>query len=332
MRWAVSNSETTRILREPSPGRIANVEKESTEHVMSPLDLVKLRDLMNLTSGRSEVTVGLIDGPIVTDLPYLASENIRDVTGGLSGTCVSTSSAACAHGTLVASILFARRGSGAPGICPSCTLLLRPIFAEEKANQHALNDPAQPLPSSTPDELAEAIFDCVTHGARLINLSAALVQPVSNGERKLEESLVFAAKHGVIVVVAAGNQGAVGSSVIIRHPWVIPVAACNSLGRPLNYSNFGRSVGQRGLTAPGEDIPSFGPDGKLMTFGGTSAAAPFVTGAIALLWSEFPTATASEVIFSVTQAYTPRRTIVPPLLDGVASYELIKKNLRRRTT
>ena len=37
-----------------------------------------------------------------------------------------------------------------------------------------------------------------------------------------------AAHRGVITVAAAGNQGTVGSSAITRHPWVIPVAACDT--------------------------------------------------------------------------------------------------------
>ncbi len=76
--------------------------------------------------------------------------------------------------------------------------------------------------------------------------------------------------------------------------------------------------------APGKEVTSLGVDGKTLTFGGTSVAAPFVTGAIALLWSEFPTATGAEVKFVATQAYTARRTtIVPPLLDAWAGHQMM---------
>lgn len=41
-------------------------------------------------------------------------------------------------------------------------------------------------------------------------------------------------------------------------------------------------------------------DSSRIDFGRTkSAAAPFVTGAIALLWSEFPNATAAQVKFAI---------------------------------
>jgi len=181
------------------------------------------------------------------------------------------------------------------------------------------------MPSATPDELAAAIVDCVEAGAHVLNLSAGIVQQSSKGERELEEALDYAAKRGVIIVAAAGNQGTIGSSAITRHPWVIPVAACDSFGRPIDQSNLGNSIGRRGLSAPGDSITSLGvEEGKLLTSGGTSAAAPFVTGTIALLRSEFPDATSAEVKFAATQAYAPRRTtIVPPLLDAWAAYNFM---------
>jgi subtilisin family serine protease len=193
-------------------------------------------------------------------------------------------------------------------------LLLRPIYAE------TFNG-SQEMPSAAPEELAEAIVDSVDAGARVINLSSALAQPSPKGESRLEEALNYSAHRGAITVAAAGNQGSVGSSAITRHPWVIPVAACNGQGRPLNESNLASSIGRHGLSAPGEGVTSLGPNGKPQTFGGTSTAAPFVTGAIALLWSEFPRATAAQIKLAVTQSgRRQRNTIVPPLLNAWAAY------------
>ena len=129
------------------------------------------------------------------------------------------------------------------------------------------------------------------------------------------------------MVAAAGNQGTVGSSAITRHPWVIPVIACDLQARPTAESNLGSSIGRWGLTAPGQDIVSLGPGDKPQTSAGTSAAAPFVTGAIALLWSEFPRASAAQIKLAVTQAgKPPRRTIAPPVLDAWAAYEAMSRN------
>ena len=272
---------------------------------------------MERSSGKPEIKVGLIDGPVVIDHPELATESIQEVPGKLSGACAQASSAACMHGTFVAGILCGKRNSSAPAICPNCTLLVRPIFSETISGNGQ-------LPSATPEELAAAIIECIDAGAGILNLSAALAQPSAKGERQLEDALDYAARRRVIAVAAAGNQGTLGSSVITRHPWIIPVSACDLRGRPVSQSNLGSSIGRQGLSAPGEDITSLGADGKRLTFGGTSAATPFVTGTIALLWSEFRSATAAEVKFTVTHACAQRRnTVVPPLLDAWAAYRFM---------
>lgn len=287
------------------------------QDALSPLDLVKLTPLMQLANGRAETAIGLIDGPVVTAHPDLTGARIREIAGKPGGTCARANSAACMHGTFVAGILCAKRGSAAPAICPNCTLLIRPIFAETTSADGQ-------MPSATPEELAAAIIDCVDAGAHVINLSAALAQPSSRGEGSLAEALNYSAKRGVIVVAAAGNQGTVGSSAITRHPWVIPVIACDLRGRPVGFSNLGNSIGRRGLGAPGDGVTSLGADGEQHTFGGTSTAAPFVTGAIALLWSEFPGASAAEVKVAVTQPHGVRRmAVVPPLLDAWAAYQVM---------
>jgi len=286
---------------------------------MNPLSLVKLNALMERTTGNPEIRIGLIDGPVAIDHPELAGKNIQSLSGKLSGMCTLTNSLACQHGTFVAGILSAKKGSAAPAICPDCTLLVRPIFAETKAAKGE-------MPAATPEELAHSILDCVDAGARLLNVSAALAQPSSKSERALEEALDHAARRGVIVIVAAGNQGTLGSTAITCHPWVIPVVGYDLQGRPMNHSNLGSSIGRRGLGAPGDRITSLGANGRPLILGGTSAAAPFVTGAIALLWSEFPTATATQMKYAVTQAYNPRRTtVVPPLLDAWAAYQVMRR-------
>jgi subtilisin family serine protease len=255
---------------------------------MSPLELVKLDALMERNRGQPDMTIGLIDGPVARDHPGLATEMIWEIPGRPSRHCARADSAACMHGTFVAGILSGKRDSGAPAICPGCTLLVRPIFPETTSGNGQ-------LPEATPRDLAVAILDCVGAGARAINLSLALAQPTSRGERELDEALDHAMRRGVIVVAAAGNLGMVGCSSITRHPWVIPVVACDLQGWSVGESNLGRSIGHRGLRAPGEGITSLGAAGAPLTWDGTSVAAPFVTGALALLWSEFPTASAAQV-------------------------------------
>jgi subtilisin family serine protease len=283
------------------------------------LDLVALPRLMAHTSGRPEIAIGLIDGPVAINHPDLASGNIHEVPGKLPSTCADASDAACAHGTFVAGILIARRGATAPAICPGCSLLVRPIFAGATFDGKA-------MPSATADELAEAIVEVVDAGARIVNLSAALQGPSPKGERLLEQALDHALWHGVVVVAAAGNQGEVGSSVITRNRWVIPVVAYDRRGRPMVSSNLGASIGRYGLGGPGEGVTSLSATAEPRTMGGTSVATPFVTGAVALMWSEFPLAPGARVRSAATQAARLRRTtIIPPLLDAWRGHEAMSR-------
>ncbi len=272
---------------------------------------------MDIISGRPEIVVGLVDGPVALNHPDLAANGAREIPGRLGGKCAQASSAACVHGTFVAGILFAKRGSPAPAICPDCTLLVRPIFGEAIAA-------TEQVPSAKPAELAAAIAETVDAGARVVNLSLALAQLTLEDDCGLIQALDYASRRDVIVVAASGNQGTVGSSTVTRHPSVVPVVACDLHGKPLGQSNLGHTIGWRGLMAPGERITSLGVEGRPRTFGGTSAAAPFVTGAIALLWSRFPRAKAVEIRLAVMQANRTRRTtVVPPLLDAWAAHQLM---------
>jgi subtilisin family serine protease len=287
---------------------------------MGPLDLVNLTPLMARTSGRTKIKIGLIDGPVAMSHPDLTQHMLRDLTSAHGGSCARAGSAACMHGTFVAGMLAAKRGSIAPAICPGCTLLVRPIFQESDSAGGA-------MPSASPEELASAIVETVTAGARVINLSAALSHTSAKGERELHQALDHAARNSVLIVAAAGNQGIVGSSAITGHPWVISVTSCNLQGRPTSESNLGISIGRWGLAAPGENIVSLGTDGKSQTSSGTSAAAPFVTGTIALLWSEFPNASATQIKSAVLQtAKTARRTVTPPLLNAEIAHATLNVN------
>jgi subtilisin family serine protease len=283
----------------------------------SPLDVVSVSRLMERTAGRPEVVVGLIDGPVAANHADLATESIRSLPSRLAGPSERTTGAALAHGTYVAGILSARRDSRAPAICPDCTLLVRPIFLAPAPGD-------ADTPSASPGELADAIVDCVEAGARILNLSVALATPSPNREPKLEQALDHAAARGTIVVAAAGNQATLGTSAITRHPAVIPVAACDHRGRPAGGSNLAASIARRGLMAPGEGIESLRADGGMTTTSGTSAAVPFVTGTVALLWSLFRTAPMAMVRSAVMGGVRPRSSsVVPGLLNAEEAYSFL---------
>jgi subtilisin family serine protease len=283
------------------------------------LALVRLPALMDQSTGDKAVAIGLLDGPVAVAHPDLTEARTYPVGAWASVACRRGASPACQHGTLMAGVLVARRGSRAPAICPACPLLIRPIFAESAEYGG--------VPIARPEHVGHAIVECVRAGARVLNLSAATAEPSTLPDHQLHQALDYAARQGALVVAAAGNGSTLGTSVITRHPWVIPVAAYDWMGRPMNDSTLGASIGTRGVGGPGEEIESLGSGGLPRTGGGTSVAAGFVTGAIGLLWSLVPAATAAEVRRAVTQG-GPRRAIAPPLLDAEQALRWLRTNAR----
>ena len=64
---------------------------------------------------------------------------------------------------------------------------------------------------------------------------------------------------------------------------------------------------------------------------GTSFAAPFVTGALALLWSIFPTASPTRINSrdSIGSSERSHRSIIPPLLNVEATYRILQNTINR---
>jgi subtilisin family serine protease len=175
----------------------------------------------------------------------------------------ASGAAACAHGTFVAGILGARRGSLAPALCPACPLLVRPVFL----------DADRAMPHTTVAELSTAIQEVLQSGARIIDLSLALTRGSAAQDQSLGAVLDWAAQKDVLLVAAAGNDGRVSSTALTRHPWVLPVVSCDAGGHPSRFANVSGSAGRHGLMAPGEGLVSLDSEGGTRAGAGTSFAA-----------------------------------------------------------
>jgi subtilisin family serine protease len=174
-----------------------------------------------------------------------------------------------------------------------------------------------------PEELSKSIIQTIDAGGKIINLSLGLSSSSLARIQGFRDAYDYALKKGVIVVAAAGNQGSFGQIAMYDHSWVIPVAACDTQGRIDPMSNFGYSISKSGLMAPGVNITSTAPGGKYTQMSGTSTAAPFVTGTLALLLSLFPETPAHKIINSLILNKVRNRSIIPQLLNAQEAYKLL---------
>lgn len=258
--------------------------------------------------GDPGLLVAMLDGPVMVDHPGLVASSLVGLSGQVA-ICAGRG-VGCGHGTAVAGVLVAGRETPVRGICPGVRLLVRPIFTEQSPCW------------AEPAVVARAMVDCVEAGARIVNVSAAFTGVIPTRDHTLGRAVDYAAGHGVIVVAAAGNDARVGGSPLVSHPWVIPVTSTDDQGRPLASTNLGASIGRHGVSAPGVGITSLTPDGGYGPFGGTSAAAALVCGAIALAWSA-AVATPAEQVRAAITSNPNRRAVIPPLLDAPRIYQSV---------
>ncbi len=184
------------------------------------------------------------------------------------------------HGTFVAGIVAAQPGKDkAAGVAPGVQIMdLR------------LLDSKNLFYGSDWGKFAKAIAYAVDNGADIINMSI-----YANGKPPLvfEQALRRAAKHGVIVVGIAGNDGKSQVSYPGKYPSVLAVSATDQADHLASFSNYGTDVA---VAAPGEKVTSIFPGGHVGTSSGTSFAAPHVTGTLALILSSHPGISSMQAI------------------------------------
>lgn len=97
--------------------------------------------------------------------------------------------------------------------------------------------------------IAEGVVFAVRHHAQIINLSLEFSPGVTAADiPELMKALRLAHRHNVLVVAAAGNEGARSVDYPARAPNVIAVGATTEHGCLADYSNYGPQVT---LVAPG---------------------------------------------------------------------------------
>lgn len=241
-----------------------------------------------------------------------------------------------AHGTVVAGLIAASQvpGQGFAGVAPDARIMsIRQNSSKYQiAGRSREQRPEDPPEGYGPiDTLASAIRRAADRGASVINISLVTCTPGSHNpaDAKVAAALRYATiERNVVVVAAAGNKEnkcATGNPDVdplnpsadlwqnlstnvtpARYDdYVLTVGSIKPSGEPSDFTVAGPWVD---VAAPGEGIVSLDSNGPGMINGvvknqnqtsqlqGTSFAAPYVSGVVALVRARYPELSALDVM------------------------------------
>ncbi len=229
------------------------------------------------------------------------------------------------HGTAVAFTIAGRRnGTGTQGVAFDSTLIV--IRADTPGSCAKTNTDGSSGCSFNDDNIARGVDVARNNGAKVINISLGGADAASSA---LIAAVNRATAAGIVIVVAAGNEGAANPSASAEFANQNSIArnlviVAGSVGANNNrtagadaISSFSNQAGDTAthfLTAVGESVRAPDQNNVAYLWSGTSFATPQIVGAVALLAQAFPNLTGAQI---VSLLYTTARDAGAPGVDPV---------------
>ncbi len=195
---------------------------------------------------------------------------------------VEGNGSAAYHGTAVASVAAAaaNNNAGIAGVCWQCRVLPIQVL-DDNGNGDTVT-------------VSNGIRYAADHGANVINISLGS----TSTDSVLQAAINYALGKGVVLVAASGNGGPGTMIYPAKYPGVISVGATDSNDLIAGFSSTGPELI---MSAPGLSVrtaywSSGNQTSQYSYLSGTSIASPHVAGAVGLILSKFPAATASDVL------------------------------------
>ncbi|WP_330292251.1 type VII secretion-associated serine protease mycosin [Streptomyces sp. NBC_00576] len=255
------------------------------------LDAMHTQEAWRTTKGKG-ITVAVLDTGVEADHPDLVGNVLegKDMVGfGAS----QGDPYWAKHGTAMAGIIAGHghgydNGDGVLGIAPQAKILpIRVILEDGDSSRRKARN-------TRGNALAEGIRWAADQGADVINLSLGDDSKSAHPEPAEDEAVQYALRKGAVVVASAGNGGEKGDHISYpaAYPGVIAATAVDKYG---TRASFSTRRWYATVSAPGVDVVIAAPDHRYYEGWGTSAAAAFVSGAVALIKAAHPGLTPAQI-------------------------------------
>ncbi|WP_282693662.1 type VII secretion-associated serine protease mycosin [Streptomyces sp. CC208A] len=255
------------------------------------LDTLRTAEAWRTTKGEG-ITVAVLDTGVDADHPDLVG-SVMEGKDFIGFGAAQGDPTWARHGTAMAGIIAGHGhgwadGSGVLGVAPGAWILPVRVILEGKDKAR---DRARKTRGTA---LAEGIRWAADHGADVINLSLGDDSESAHPDPGEDAAVQYALAKGVSVVASAGNGGEKGDHISYpaAYPGVIAVTAVDRSGARASFST---RRWYATVSAPGDDIVIADPDRRYYEGWGTSAAAAFVSGAVALVRSAHPDLTPAQI-------------------------------------
>jgi thermitase len=277
-------------IEQVSAGSIGQMELNPRSNALSvrtdraSRNAIYLDEAQAFTQGDDQITIAVLDTGLQLEHPELRHAirggydfvNILDGANEFIGDFIGADDIATdevGHGTHVAGIIVGKGEEMPCGVAPKCKLIPVRVLA-------AMESQGRRVGAGLIENINAGVKYAVDQGADVINMSLGVRH--EGGGLPHQEVIDYARRKGVTIVAASGNDGQQEMYYPGAFDSVIAVGAMNAQGDVAEFSTYGDQVS---FIAPGVDVYSTYLDNGYAFSTGTSHAAPFVTGAIALLKS-----------------------------------------------
>jgi subtilisin family serine protease len=301
------------------------------EEAMAPFEMVGAAAALRAEPGSHGVRVAVVDTGVAVAHPELTGRLLSgydtvdlglgrissglELLGDTSGRD-DVPDDDVGHGTHVTGIIAAAGRRLPRGVGGECVAIPVRVLAGARSSPGG-----RPFGVGSLTDIDCGIKLAADRGAAVVNLSlgtpATDIDP--DGAIPHEAVCEYAERRGVVLVAASGNDGTDVPFFPAALPTVLAVGSVGPNGQVSSFTSRGPHVV---LHAPGEDIVGLGLQGYRRS-SGTSHAAPFVSGAAALLTAAARRSgrelAPAEVRAALVRNARPRAPTGPPVLDAAAA-------------